>query len=433
MARGTNFLAALLRQGAPVLASTPRDLPSEVDDEEPVPALRRMGAMAASQVGAPRDPLMIRATRYAVLSPMAYRIFLLPVVWLSMVIAYGPAPVPTVLAWLGIVGNVAGAVWVLRVPDRRGRLNKLLLKVDVGYALVATLLVSVTVPAELYWPGSWIAVVYLTGTVALWTISRGILAGLFLVLSGFAAQCLALWLAPLPSIGSHEIAGVVRGGGLLVVAVVTGAGSLVLLGLATRLALAIGLRLGQGAERARTERALHDTILQALEAIALSSDADDADPRGELTRVRQAALAQANELRRVLQENAASDGLAAELATLATEMARDGLRAELSISDIGDDRLSDARRVAVRDAAREALRNTIKHAGTHEVVVRLEELDGGVAVITRDHGVGYDEGERPAGFGVSESMRARLAEVGGWCRIESQPGRGTRVTMWVPR
>jgi signal transduction histidine kinase len=87
----------------------------------------------------------------------------------------------------------------------------------------------------------------------------------------------------------------------------------------------------------------------------------------------------------------------------------------------------------VRDAAREALRNTIKHSGTREVVVRLEERDGGIAVITRDHGAGYDENTRPAGFGVSESMKARLTEVGGWCRIESWPGRGTRVTLWVPR
>jgi signal transduction histidine kinase len=168
--------------------------------------------------------------------------------------------------------------------------------------------------------------------------------------------------------------------------------------------------------------------LQTLEAIALTDDGP-----GQLARVRDAAHAQARELRRTLRDTDAPDGLAAELATLATEMAREGLRAELAISDVGDDQLSEVRRIAVRDAAREALRNTIKHAGTQEVVVRMEERDGGVVVITRDHGVGYDEDARPPGFGVSESMKARLAEVGGWCRIESPPGGGTRVTMWVPR
>jgi signal transduction histidine kinase len=428
LARGSNFLVALLRQGAPVLASTPRELPSEVDDPEPVAAVRRMSAMAASEVAPPTDSLMIRATRYAVLLPLAYRIFVVPVVWLSLVIGFGVTPVPTAIAWVGTAANVASAVWVLRVPDRRGRQTRLLLCLDVLFATAAGLLFSVTVSAELFWPGGWITLVYLTGTVALWTMCRGIVAGLVLAVLGVVLEGVMLWLGPVAGVDRVEVASLVGVAGIMLVAVVTGVGSLVLLGLATRLALAIGMRLGQGAERARTERTLHDTVLQTLEAIALTDDGP-----GQLARVRDAAHAQARELRRTLRDTDAPDGLAAELATLATEMAREGLRAELAISDVGDDQLSEVRRIAVRDAAREALRNTIKHAGTQEVVVRMEERDGGVVVITRDHGVGYDEDARPPGFGVSESMKARLAEVGGWCRIESPPGGGTRVTMWVPR
>jgi signal transduction histidine kinase len=408
-------------------------MPAEVDDPEPVSAVRRMGAMAATRVDTARDPLLIRATRYAVLLPLSYRTCMLPVSWLWLVIGVGSTPVLTTIAWIGTASNLAAAGWVLRVPDRRGLLTRLLLYADVVFAVVASILTSATVPPGLYWPGSWVTFVYLTGTVALWTMCRGVVAGLLLAALGIVLQGVMLWIGPLPDIGPVEAASLFGAAGMLLVAVATGLGSLVLLGLATRLALATGLRLGQGAERARAERTLHDTALQALEAFAIGSTADDVDPRGQLSRVRGAARAQAGELRRALNETGTSDGLATELAALATEMARDGLRAELSISEIGDDRLSEVRRVAVRDAAREALRNTIKHAGTREVVVRMEERDGGVAVITRDHGAGYDEGARPAGFGVSESMKARLAEVGGWCRIESRPGRGTRVTMWVPR
>lgn len=91
--------------------------------------------------------------------------------------------------------------------------------------------------------------------------------------------------------------------------------------------------------------------------------------------------------------------MAAELAAPAAEMARDGLRAELAVADIGDDRLSEVRQIAVRGAALEALRNTMKHSGSQEVVARMEDRDGGVAVITRDHGAGYDETARPAGSG----------------------------------
>lgn len=428
MARGKSYLGALLRQGATVLASTPPELPPEVDDPEPVAAVRRMSAMAASEVAPPADSLLVRATRYAVLLPLAYRIFVLPVIWLWLLIGFGTTPALTVLTWVGTAANVAGLVWVLRVPDRRGRLTHILLVADVVFAILASLLYALTVPAGMVWPSGWVPLAYVTGTVALWTMCRGVLAGLVLGALGILLEVATVFLAPLGGVGRVEIAALVGVAGMMLVAVATGVGSLVLLGLATRLALAIGMRLGQRAERARTERALHDTVLQTLEAIALTDDGP-----GQLGRVRDEARAQAQELRRVLRAADPPGGLAAELTTLAADMAREGLRAELAISDLGDDQLSEVRRIAVRDAAREALRNTIKHARTQEVVVRMEERDGGVVVITRDHGVGYDEETRPPGFGVSESMKARLAEVGGWCRIDSKPGGGTRVTMWVPR
>jgi signal transduction histidine kinase len=62
----------------------------------------------------------------------------------------------------------------------------------------------------------------------------------------------------------------------------------------------------------------------------------------------------------------------------------------------------------------------------------VEERDGGIAVVARDQGEGFDVRERPPGFGITQSILARLAEVGGHGTVDSQPGRGTRVTMWVP-
>jgi signal transduction histidine kinase len=53
-------------------------------------------------------------------------------------------------------------------------------------------------------------------------------------------------------------------------------------------------------------------------------------------------------------------------------------------------------------------------------------------VIARDHGTGFDADTVPAGFGITNSITARLVEVGGSAKIESAPGKGTRVTMWVP-
>lgn len=422
--RRTAFLPALLKKGAPVLAATPRELPPEIDDPAMVPGAQRIRALAATDAVAPRNSLMARATTYAVLLLLAYRIVLLPMTAIWLVVAHGFANVwsACLVAVLGFAGSLGATVWVLKVPDRRGTIRRVLLWSDVGFAVAANLLVSVTDAPS----ATWVPWVYLTGTVALWTVARGVPSGLVLTAVGI----------PLRYLMDIDVAGVIGGTGMLLAAVATAMGVLVLVGLGTRLALAIGIRQGRTAERARGDRTLHDTVLQSLEVMAMESPEDEADPRAQLRKLRNAARAQANQVRRGLASydvDGSTAGLGAELAGLATEMARDGLRAQLVVADIPDDILSDVRLVAVRDAVREALRNKIKHAGTGSVVVRMDERDGDIAVITRDHGVGYDEGGCPAGFGVSNSMRARLAEVGGRCHIESWPGRGTRVTLWVLR
>lgn len=202
-------------------------------------------------------------------------------------------------------------------------------------------------------------------------------------------------------------------------------------GVAGWLAYVIGLRRGHARERADVNRYVHDNVLQALEAMALQTPSDNVDAPTKLTELRNTARAQAISLRRGLHDPV-GDRLADDLAKLATDMAREGLRAQLVMADM-DDALTDARRQAVRDATREAMRNTLKHGGTTRVTVRVEERDGGIAVITRDHGVGFDMASRPRGFGINESIIGRLGQVGGYADIVSRPGGGTRVTVWVPR
>jgi signal transduction histidine kinase len=193
----------------------------------------------------------------------------------------------------------------------------------------------------------------------------------------------------------------------------------------------VGVRRGRAAERVELDRRIHDTVLQALEAMAMRTPSDSVDAAGKLGELRNIARAQATALRRGFEDQVGGR-LSDELATMTTDLAREGLRAQLVMGDI-DDGLSDVRRKAVREATREALRNTLKHGQTTQVTVRLEERDGGIAVTTRDHGVGFDVEQQPHGFGIKESIIGRLVEVGGHADIVSRPGGGTRVTVWVPK
>ncbi len=434
MAGGGSFLVALLRRGAPAIATATSELPDEIADPAPMHALRRISRMSGPIDPTERDSLLLRATRYVVLIPLAYRLLAVPGQFGVYVLQHGATgllPVG-VFTLLSVALNVAGFRWMVRSAPFRGRNAGKLLAVDLAFTVLSPLLLALTVPAQVYSDALAVSSVHLFGEVGLLTLALGLPSGLVFGLLSFPLRMLANWLNG----GQVRLGAAFSTYSVLLAELFLATAALVLTGLGTRLALAYGTRNGRLAERAQQHRMLHDTVLQTLEAMALSGTSD-AEER--LVEIRRLARAQAMEIRHTIESAAAERAeagvrpLGEKLAALAAEMARDGLRAQLVVAELDDDTLSEVRQIAIRDAVREALRNTMKHSGTDRVVVRVEERDGGIAVITRDHGAGFSAAERPAGFGISESITARLAEVGGTSKVESGlAGGGTRVTLWVP-
>jgi len=84
--------------------------------------------------------------------------------------------------------------------------------------------------------------------------------------------------------------------------------------------------------------------------------------------------------------------------------------------------------------AREALVNIRKHVSNCHVVVELTERDNGWAITIRDEGPGFvvDEGLRAPGHLGLISMREKAEALAGKWRIESTPGVGTTVDVWIP-
>jgi signal transduction histidine kinase len=87
---------------------------------------------------------------------------------------------------------------------------------------------------------------------------------------------------------------------------------------------------------------------------------------------------------------------------------------------------------ALLGAVREALKNIIKHSGANRAVLTLAREGDGIRIGIRDHGKGFSQTEVTQGFGMKNSIIARLLDVGGSASIESEIGRGTKVTLWVP-
>jgi len=365
-----------------------------------------------------------QAFRSLLLGALAFRVLVLLVLPIPIAARGGTATLvwllPGGVLLLGV--NLAALASAYRYPTIDfGRIRGVVL-VDLLLAYAVSLLVSATTSyPELF-------VAYLAGAVALMTGAYGLLGGLAAALLSVPVQLAA------PAIGASVGGAAVTGFLWLGLAAVVAVAALVICGLSVHRAMLYGLRAGRDAERARMLRAIHDTVLQTLEAIALQSAADETEPRAALAELRGAARVQAGRLRRMLAEGGGTDDttFVGALAELSEEFAVQGLRVELAVAAGAGNRLPRPGREAVLAAVREALGNVAKHAGVGDAVVRVVEDRSGLVVVVRDHGRGFDVLTCRRGYGLRESITARLRDVGGEGTVESWPGRGTRVTMRVP-
>ncbi|HYE14803.1 MAG TPA: two-component regulator propeller domain-containing protein [Pyrinomonadaceae bacterium] len=81
----------------------------------------------------------------------------------------------------------------------------------------------------------------------------------------------------------------------------------------------------------------------------------------------------------------------------------------------------------------EAVNNAVRHAGAKLISVRLDFDAGSVRLSVSDDGRGFDPAAAAGNghFGLL-GMRERAEQMGGELKIESEPGRGTEVSVSVP-
>jgi signal transduction histidine kinase len=85
-------------------------------------------------------------------------------------------------------------------------------------------------------------------------------------------------------------------------------------------------------------------------------------------------------------------------------------------------------------ALAECLENVRRHSGVTEAHVTITEDSKMVRAMVTDAGVGFDISDiDEAKLGFTESVVARLRDVGGNARLFSAPGSGTTVVLEVPR
>ncbi|HZM24931.1 MAG TPA: CheR family methyltransferase [Anaerolineales bacterium] len=84
-------------------------------------------------------------------------------------------------------------------------------------------------------------------------------------------------------------------------------------------------------------------------------------------------------------------------------------------------------------SVRELLFNVVKHSGSLEAHVALEQMDGQVNIVVSDKGRGFDMQEiTESHLNGLKKMRDRLFLLGCNLEIESEPDKGTRITIEAP-
>jgi signal transduction histidine kinase len=83
-------------------------------------------------------------------------------------------------------------------------------------------------------------------------------------------------------------------------------------------------------------------------------------------------------------------------------------------------------------AIKETLNNAVKHSGAGELLLQIHRQGQKLHVVVQDNGKGFDAATARADRNGLSNMTRRMKELGGNCRIVSQPGAGCRTEFIIP-
>jgi signal transduction histidine kinase len=203
-------------------------------------------------------------------------------------------------------------------------------------------------------------------------------------------------------------------------------------------------------ERERLARELHDGVGQVLGYLSIQAqaigkrvhDGDTATAEVQLRRLADVAQDAHEDIREsILSLKAGAEQEWSFPGTLKQYLDRFrehyGIHTELTISPGLELRqaFQPGAGVQLLRVIQEALANARKHGRARHVRVAFEFEDGQALIVVADDGCGFNPDQLPAGSGEHLGlpfMRQRVAEIGGSLLVQSRPGAGTRVMLWVP-
>lgn len=201
----------------------------------------------------------------------------------------------------------------------------------------------------------------------------------------------------------------------------------------------------QEAERSRIAGDLHDGVGQLLATVRihllrLERDLETIGPKGEEIWQRSVDLLEraSRDVRTISHTLSSSTlhelGLEAALAEMIADV--NGSGKTRFLLEVGRDdeleRVPEELRLCLFRVAQELVLNVIRHADASEAGIRLLPHEDAIVLMVEDDGCGFDPDQKRHGMGT-RNIEARVEALGGLARFDSRPGRGTTVTVEIPR
>ena len=186
-------------------------------------------------------------------------------------------------------------------------------------------------------------------------------------------------------------------------------------------------------ERRRIMADMHDGLGSRLVALLSVAQSGKADP-GEIGEGIAAAL---DELRLTVDSVQPVEGdvgvvLGSVRHRMRSVFERAGVQLAWNVSELPRmDDLTPERILAIQRIFLETFSNAIRHSGARTVSVFTLRVPGAVRIVIEDDGRGFDPAAKSAGMGLA-NLQLRASQAGGTLAVESQPGKGTCVTLSLP-
>lgn len=196
-------------------------------------------------------------------------------------------------------------------------------------------------------------------------------------------------------------------------------------------------------ERSRIARDLHDDLGSELTEIGMLASAGpgvEIEPQAAAKRLRGIAEKSRSMISAldgvVWVVNARNDTLSSLIEYLASNaeefLAMAGVRCRVEMpAHVSERKLAAEIRHDVLLAVREIFNNAVRHGRPGKVLLRFVLSDDSLEILVQDDGCGFKIETVSPGNGLA-NIHDRMRRVGGSCRIESAPDRGTSIILKIP-